>query len=180
VPGKTVWISNVFASFKEIDLTQVEEPINLEETVVKINRSTTVTKGGKSMSFSSLGVVGDQRGRVGIGFGKAREVPSAGNKAVKGARKELVNIPLKDDSIPHEVVGRYKSAYVFLKPALPGTGIKAGAPVRAVLESAGVRNILTKCYGRRNPLNVVKATLSGLRMLKTKEGVEELRGVKIE
>ncbi|MBM4054066.1 MAG: 30S ribosomal protein S5 [Planctomycetes bacterium] len=161
-------------------MAQPEEPINLEETVVKINRCTTVTKGGKSMSFSSLVVVGDKAGSVGIGFGKAREVPNAVNKAVKEAKKQLFKINIKGDTIPHEIWGRYKAAKVFLKPASPGTGIKAGAPVRAVLEFVGVRNILTKCYGKRNPLNVVKATLNGLRALKTKEEVEELRGVKIE
>ncbi|MCF6147225.1 MAG: 30S ribosomal protein S5 [Candidatus Kuenenia sp.] len=161
-------------------MAQPEEPINLEETVVKINRCTTVTKGGKSMSFSSLVVVGDKAGSVGIGFGKAREVPNAVNKAVKEAKKQLYKINLKGDTIPHEIWGRYKAAKVFLKPASPGTGIKAGAPVRSVLEFVGVRNILTKCYGKRNPLNVVKATLNGLRALKTKEEVEELRGVKIE
>ncbi|MDR4508847.1 MAG: 30S ribosomal protein S5 [Candidatus Brocadiaceae bacterium] len=159
---------------------RLEEPVNLDETVVAINRCTAVTKGGKSMSFSALVVVGDKEGKVGIGFGKAREVPNAVNKAVKEAKKSLVKIPLTGDTIPHVVWGRYKAANVFLKPALPGTGIKAGAPVRAVLESAGIRNVLTKCYGRRNPLNVVKATLIGLKALRTKEEVEESRGVKIE
>ncbi|GJQ50817.1 30S ribosomal subunit protein S5 [Candidatus Kuenenia stuttgartiensis] len=161
-------------------MAQPEQPINLEETVVKINRCTTVTKGGKSMSFSSLVVVGNKAGSVGIGFGKAREVPNAVNKAVKEAKKQLFKINLKGDTIPHEIMGRYKAARVFMKPASPGTGIKAGAPARAVLEYVGVRNILTKCYGKRNPLNVVKATLNGLRSLKTKEEVEELRGVRIE
>lgn len=160
-------------------MARLEEPINLEETVVAINRCTTVTKGGKSMSFSALVVVGDKKGNVGIGFGKAREVPNAVNKAVKEAKKQMVKIPLKADTIPHIVWGRYKAANVFLKPALPGTGIKAGASARAVLESAGVKNILTKCYGRRNPLNVAKATLNGLKSLRTKEEIEELRGVQI-
>lgn len=161
-------------------LARFEEPVNLEETVVRINRCTTVTKGGKSMSFSALVVVGDKKGKVGIGFGKAREVPNAVNKAVKEAKKQMVEIPLKVDTIPHEIWGRYKAANIFLKPASPGTGIKAGASARAVLESAGIKNILTKCYGRRNPLNVVKATLLGLKALRTKEKVGELRGVKIE
>lgn len=161
-------------------MARLEEPINLEETVVRINRCTTVTKGGKSMSFSALVVVGDKKGSVGIGFGKAREVPSAVSKAVKEAKKQMVKIPLKGDTIPHIVWGRFKAANVFLRPASPGTGIKAGASARAVLESAGIRNILTKCYGKRNPLNVAKATLMGLKALKTKEEIEELRGVKIE
>lgn len=161
-------------------MARLEEPINLEETVVRINRCTTVTKGGKSMSFSALVVVGDKQGKVGIGFGKAREVPNAVNKAVKEAKKEMVEIPLTADTIPHVVWGKYKAANIFMKPGLPGTGIKAGASARAVLESVGIKNILTKCYGRRNPLNVAKATLMGLKALKTKQEVEELRGVKIE
>lgn len=161
-------------------MARLEEPINLEETVVRVNRCTTVTKGGKSMSFSALVVVGDKKGSVGIGFGKAREVPNAVSKAVKEAKKQMIKIPLKGDTIPHVVWGRFKAANIFLKPASPGTGIKAGASARAVLESAGIKNILTKCYGKRNPLNVAKATLFGLKSLRTKEEVEELRGVTIE
>ncbi len=161
-------------------MARSDEPVNIEETVVRINRCTTVTKGGKSMSFSALVVVGDKKGSVGIGFGKAREVPNAVNKAVKEAKKQMVKIPLKVDTIHHTVWGRYKAANVFMKPASPGTGIKAGASVRAVLELAGIKNILTKCYGRRNPLNVAKATLLGLQSLRTTEEVEMLRGVKIE
>ncbi len=161
-------------------MARFEESTNLEETVVRINRCTTVTKGGKSMSFSALVVVGDRKGSVGIGFGKAREVPSAVSKAVKEAKKQMVKIPIKGDTIPHIALGRFKAASVFLKPASPGTGIKAGASARAVLESVGIKNILTKCYGKRNPLNVAKATLAGLRALRTKKEIEELRGVKIE
>lgn len=161
-------------------MARLEEPVNLEETVVRVNRCTTVTKGGKSMSFSALVVVGDKKGSVGIGFGKAREVPNAVSKAVKEAKKQMVKIPLKGDTIPHMVWGRFKAANIYLSPASPGTGIKAGASARAVLESAGIKNILTKCYGKRNPLNVAKATLVGLGALKTKEEVGELRGVKIE
>lgn len=161
-------------------MARIEEPINMEETVVRVNRCTTVTKGGKSMSFSALVVVGDKKGSVGIGFGKAREVPNAVSKAVKEAKKQIVKIPLKGGTIPHVVWGRFKAANIFLKPASPGTGIKAGASARAVLESAGIKNILTKCYGKRNPLNVAKATLFGLKSLRTKEEIGELRGVKIE
>lgn len=161
-------------------MARSEEPINLEETVVRINRCTTVTKGGKSMSFSALVAVGDKKGSVGIGFGKAREVPNAVSKAVKEAKRQLVKIPLIGDTIPHEILGKYKAASVLLRPASPGTGIKAGVSVKAVLELVGVKNILTKCFGRRNPLNVVKATLSGLMSLKTREEVERLRGVKLE
>lgn len=161
-------------------MARLGEPTNLEETVVKINRCTTVTKGGKSMSFSALVVVGDKKGNVGIGFGKAREVPNAVSKASKEAKKQMVKIPLQGDTIPHAVWGRYKAAKIFLKPASPGTGIKAGSSARAVLDSAGIKNILTKCFGKRNPLNVTKATLIGLQSLRTKAEVEEIRGVKIE
>jgi small subunit ribosomal protein S5 len=152
----------------------------LEETVVKINRCTNVTKGGKSMSFSALVVVGDKNGRVGHGFGKAREVPNTVGKAVKDAHKNIISVPVINGTIPYEVWGRYKSARIFLKPAAPGTGIKAGASARSVLESVGIKDILTKCYGTRNAINVVKATFEGLRLLKTKQQIEVLRGVKIE
>jgi small subunit ribosomal protein S5 len=152
----------------------------LEETVVKINRCTNVTKGGKSMSFNALVVVGDKNGRVGHGFGKAREVPNTVGKAVKDAHKNLISVPVINGTIPYEVWGRYKSARIFLKPAAPGTGIKAGASARSVLESVGIKDILTKCYGTRNAINVVKATFEGLRLLKTKQQIEILRGVKIE
>ena len=161
-------------------MARSEEPINLEETVVRINRCTTVTKGGKSMSFSALVAVGDKKGSVGIGFGKSREVPNAVSKAVKEAKRQLVKIPLIGDTIPHEILGKYKAASILLRPAAPGTGIKAGVSARAVLELVGIKNILTKCFGRRNPLNVAKATLSGLMSLKTREVVERLRGVKLE
>ncbi|MEK7822248.1 MAG: 30S ribosomal protein S5 [Planctomycetota bacterium] len=149
----------------------------IEDTVVAINRCTAVTKGGKSLSFSALVVAGDGQGQVGFGFGKAREVPSAVTKASKDARKSMANVLLKGDTIPHEVWGRYRASRVYMRPAAPGTGIKAGAAARAVLELAGVRNILTKCYGSRNPMNVVKATLEGLKGLRSIEEVNSLRGV---
>ena len=152
----------------------------LEETVVKINRCTNVTKGGKSMSFSALVVVGDKNGTIGYGFGKAREVPNAVGKAVKDANKNVVSVPIVNGTITHEVWGRYKTARVFMKPAAPGTGVKAGTSARMVLESAGITDILTKCYGTRNPLNVVKATAEGLKSLRTRQEIELLRGVKIE
>lgn len=161
-------------------MAQEIETGKLEETVVKIKRCTNVTKGGKSLSFNALAVVGDKNGKVGYGFGKARDVPNAVGKAVKDAHKSLISVPIKNGTIPHEVWGCYKSARVFLKPAAPGTGIKAGASARSVLESVGIRDILTKCYGTRNTINVVKATLEGLKLLKTKQQVELLRGVKIE
>ncbi|KKN14695.1 hypothetical protein LCGC14_0993510 [marine sediment metagenome] len=161
-------------------MAQEIETGKLEETVVKIKRCTNVTKGGKSLSFNALAVVGDKNGKVGYGFGKARNVPNAVGKAVKDAHKSLISVPIKNGTIPHEVWGCYKSARVFLKPAAPGTGIKAGASARSVLESVGIRDILTKCYGTRNTINVVKATIEGLKLLKTKQQVELLRGVKIE
>ncbi len=161
-------------------MAQEIETGKLEETVVKINRCTNVTKGGKSMSFNALVVVGDKNGRVGHGFGKAREVPNTVGKAVKDAHKNLISVPVINGTIPYEVWGRYKSARIFLKPAAPGTGIKAGASARSVLESVGIKDILTKCYGTRNAINVVKATFEGLRLLKTKQQIETLRGVKIE
>ncbi len=161
-------------------MAQKTDTEKLEETVVKINRCTNVTKGGKSMSFSALVVVGDKKGIVGYGFGKAREVPNAVGKAVKDANRNTVSVNIIDGTIPHEVWGCYKTARVFMKPAAPGTGIKAGMPARTVLESAGVTDILTKCYGTRNPLNVVKATAEGLMALRTKQEIEQLRGVKIE
>ena len=161
-------------------MAQKTDTEKLEETVVKINRCTNVTKGGKSMSFSALVVVGDKKGTVGYGFGKAREVPNAVGKAVKDANRNTATVPIIDGTIPHEVWGCYKTARVFMKPAAPGTGIKAGMPARTVLEAAGVTDILTKCYGTRNPLNVVKATAEGLNALRTKQEIEQLRGVKIE
>jgi small subunit ribosomal protein S5 len=161
-------------------LEQEIETGKLEETVVKINRCTKVTKGGKSLSFNALVVVGDKNGKVGHGFGKAREVPNAVGKAVKDAHKNLISVPVMNGTIPHEVWGRYKSARIYLKPAAPGTGIKAGVSARSVLESVGIRDILTKCYGTRNAINVVKATIEGLRLLKTKQQIELLRGLKIE
>lgn len=152
----------------------------LEETVVSINRCTAVTKGGKNLSFSALVVVGDRQGKVGYGFGKAREVPSAISKGIKDAKRGMSPVVLKGDTIPYAVWGRYGATRVFLKPAAPGTGIKAGAAARAVLELAGVRNILSKCYGSRNPLNIVKATMEGLRSLKDPKYIAQLRGVDLE
>ncbi len=161
-------------------MAQKNETGKLEEVVVKIKRCTNVTKGGKSLSFNALVVVGDKNGMVGYGFGKARDVPSTVSKAVKDANKSLLSVPVIKGTIPHEVWGCYKSARVYLKPAAPGTGIKAGASARSVLETVGIRDILTKCYGTRNATNVVKATIEGLKLLKTKQEIEHIRGVKIE
>jgi len=155
------------------------EGLTLTETVVKINRCAAVVKGGRRFSFSALVTVGDQAGVVGIGFGKAKEVPSSVEKAVKDGRKHLVRVPAVGTTIPHEVTGRFCSTKVVLIPAAPGTGVIAGQAVRALLESAGIRDILTKTYGSTNPVNVVKATFDGLAQLRTRKMVERTRGVKL-
>ena len=154
--------------------------LTLSETVVKINRCAAVVKGGRRFSFSALVTVGDQAGVVGWGFGKAKQVPSAVEKSVKDGRKRLVRIPMVGTTIPHEVTGRFCASKVVLIPAAPGTGVIASAQVRAVLESAGIRDILTKCYGSNNPVNVVKATFDGLAQLRTRKQTERLRGVPIQ
>jgi small subunit ribosomal protein S5 len=145
--------------------------------VVKVNRCAKVMKGGRRFSFSALVVVGNRGGKVGFGFGKARAVPGAVEKGVKDAKKRLVDVPLTATTIPHEVTATFESSTVRLIPAAPGTGIVAGAPVRAVLELAGIKDVLTKNYGSSNPLNVVKATFAGLGQLRSAEQVSALRGV---
>ena len=152
----------------------------LQETVVKVYRCAKVMKGGRRFSMAALVVVGDRAGRVGIGYGKAREVPDAVDKAVKEAAGALTAIPLKGTTIPHEVMGHFGAARVFMKPASRGTGVIAGASVRAVVEAVGIRDILTKSYGTNNPKNLLKATMDGLTSLRSKEQVEQLRGVTIE
>lgn len=149
----------------------------MAERVVRINRVAKVVKGGKRFSFSALVIVGDMKGRVGFGQGKANEVQPAVEKAVKAARRGLTPICLVGDTIPHAVWGRSGASRVYMQPALKGTGVKAGLTVRAVLECAGVRNILTKVHGSSNPVNLVKATMDGLSVLRTREMVEKLRGV---
>ena len=150
--------------------------LQLKDQVVSINRVTKVVKGGKNLSFSALVVVGDENGVVGYGNGKAKEVPQAIRKALEAAKKNLIKVPILRNTIPHLVIGRFCSGKVLLKPAPEGTGVIAGGPVRAVIQSAGIQNVLTKSLGSPNPHNVVKATIDGLKRLKDAEGVAKLRG----
>jgi small subunit ribosomal protein S5 len=149
----------------------------LEDTVVKIYRCAKVVKGGRRFSFAALVVVGDRAGSVGIGYGKANEVPAAVEKGIKDAKKILYKIPLVGTTIPHQVLGKYRATTIVLAPASPGTGVIAGSSARAVLEYAGVRDALTKVYGSTCAKNVVKATIDGLLKLRSREMVETLRGV---
>jgi small subunit ribosomal protein S5 len=148
-----------------------------EDTVVKIYRCAKVVKGGRRFSFAALVVVGDRAGAVGIGYGKANEVPNAVEKGIKDAKKTLYKIPLVGTTIPHQVIGRYRATRVVLAPASPGTGVIAGSSTRAVLEYAGIHDALTKVYGSTSAKNVVKATINGLLKLRSKEAVQALRGV---
>ena len=157
------------------------QSLNLKENVVAINRVTKVVKGGKNMSFSALVVVGDAQARVvGFGVGKAKEVPSAIRKGIEAAKKNLRKIHLLENTIPHQVLGRFGAGMVMLKPAQDGTGVIAGGPVRAVVQACGIPNVLTKSIGSHNPHNVVKATINALEQLRDRKAVMEMRGLTTE
>lgn len=154
--------------------------LDLQEKVVAINRVSKTVKGGRIFKFAALVVVGDGNGTIGFGLGKSSEVPDAIRKGIEDAKKNLIEVSLNGSTIPHEVLGEYGAGKVLLKPAAPGTGIIAGGTVRAVLESAGIKNIRAKCLRSSNPTNVVKATFEGLKQLRTAEEIASARGLSVE
>ena len=160
---------------RSLEPGEFTEERTIEDTLVKLYRCATVVKGGRRFSFGALVVVGDRQGSVGFGYGKANEVPPAVEKGVKQARRNMVRVPLRGTTIPHRVMGRFGSSRIMLIPAAEGTGVIAGSAPRAVLELAGVKDVLTKCYGSTSPKNLVKATLDGLRNLRTRAQIEALR-----
>ena len=157
---------------------RTEREKEFEERVVVINRVTKVVKGGRRFRFAALVVIGDKKGRVGFGTGKANEVPDAIKKAIEDAKRNVIKVPTVGTTIPHAVTGVYGAGKVVLRPASEGTGVIAGGPVRAVLELAGIQDVLSKCLGSRTPINVVRATITGLSELKTISSVAETRGKK--
>ena len=157
-----------------------EQVSEFKEKLVAVNRVSKTVKGGRNMRFSALMVVGDEKGRIGCGMGKAVEIPEAIRKGTEDAKKNMITVALKDTTIPHEVVGVYGTGKVLMLPAPEGTGVIAGGPVRAVLEAAGIKNIRTKSIGSNNPINRVKAALNGLSQLRTAEQVAKMRGKTVE
>ena len=157
---------------------RMEAEKEFDEQVVKINRVTKVVKGGRRYRFAALVVIGDKKGRVGMGTGKANEVPDAIKKAVEAAQHNIIKINIVQTSVPHEIIGQYGACRVMMKPACEGTGVIAGGPVRSVMELAGISNVLTKCLGSRTKINMIRATFDGLQNMKTLDEVSKLRGLK--